>query len=63
MVVFGLFGELRTWLGKNQWFTGGQSEKVGLTFFSVDFDTCQPLKSQHSPVISCLDSNRGFPPF
>ena len=31
--------------------------------FSVDFATYQPLRSQHSPVISCLDSNRGLPPF
>ena len=33
------------------------------TAFSVDFATYQPLRSQHSPVISCLDSNRGLPPF
>ena len=31
--------------------------------FSVDFATYQPLRSQHSPVILCLDSNRGLPPF
>ena len=31
--------------------------------FSIDFATYQPLRSQHSPVISCLDSNRGLPPF
>ena len=31
--------------------------------FSVDFDTYQPLTSQHSPVILCLDSSRGLPPF
>ena len=23
---------LRTWLGKNQWFTGGQLDNVGQTF-------------------------------
>ena len=31
--------------------------------FSVDFATYQLLRSQHSPVISSLDSNRGLPPF
>ena len=33
--------------------------------FSVesDFAVYQPLRSLHSPVISCLDSNRGLPPF
>ena len=31
--------------------------------FSVDFATYQPLRNQHSPVISSLDSNRGLPPF
>ena len=31
--------------------------------FSVDFATYQPLRSQHSHVISCLDSNHGLPPF
>ena len=30
--------------------------------FSVDFATYQPLRSQHSPVILCLDSNCGLPP-
>ena len=30
---------------------------------SVDFAAYQPLRRQHSPVISCLDSNRGLPPF
>ena len=28
--------------------------------FSVDFATYQPLKNQHNPVISSLDSNRGL---
>ena len=32
-------------------------------YFSVDFATCQPLRSQHSPVISSLDCNHGLPPF
>ena len=59
MVVSSLVKDL---LGKNQWFTGGQPDNVGLTF-SVDFATYQPLRSQHSPVISCLDSNHGLPPF
>ena len=31
--------------------------------FSVDFTTYQLLRSQHSPVISSLDFNRGLPPF
>ena len=31
--------------------------------FSVDFATYQPLRIQHDPVISPLDSNRGLPPF
>ena len=31
--------------------------------FSVDFATYQSLRSQHSPVISCLDSNCGLPSF
>ena len=32
-------------------------------FFSVDFATYQPLKSQHNPVILRLDSNHRLPPF
>ena len=32
-------------------------------YFSVDFASYQPLRSQHSPVISCLDSDRDLPPF
>ena len=52
----------RAWLGKNQWFTGKWPDNVGQTF-SVDFATYQPLRSQHSPVILCLDSNHGLPPF
>ena len=32
-------------------------------FLPVDFAAYQSLTSQHSPVISCLDSNRGLPPF
>ena len=59
MAVSGL---VKDWLGKNQWFTGGQPYNVGQTC-SLDFATYQPLRSQHSPVISCLDSNRGLPPF
>ena len=32
-------------------------------FLSVDFAAYQPLRSQHSPVILCMDSNHGLPPF
>ena len=31
--------------------------------FSGDFAIYQPLRSQHSPIILCLDSNCGLPPF
>ena len=30
---------------------------------SVDCATYQPLRSQHSPVMSCLIYNHGLPPF
>ena len=32
-------------------------------YFSDDFAAYQPLRSQHNPVISCLDFNHGLPPF
>ena len=59
MVVLGLVKDL-AW--QEPVVTGGQPDNVGQTF-SVDFATCQPLRSQHSPVISSPDSNCSLPPF
>ena len=42
-----------------------QESVDGLIMLVRHFDsaTYQPLRSQHSPVILCLDSNHGLPPF
>ena len=44
MVISGLVPG-RTWLGKNQWFTGGWPDNVGQTIFFCDA-AYQPLRSQ-----------------
>ena len=60
MAVSGLVKDLACQESVVYWWTALQCWP---DVFSVDFATYQPLRSQHSPVISCLDSNRGLPPF
>ena len=60
MEVLGLVKDLAWQESVVYWWTALQ---CWLDVFSVDFATYQPLRSQHGPVISCLGSNRGLPPF